>query len=111
MHRELKQMIKFLISSLLFNTILFAKEVSKSVENSIMIEAVMFIVIFGTMGIISYIYSSRHAKAYKKPEIVDEVVTQEMVKANRISELSILLKNGVLTDEEFELLKNYHLQS
>ncbi|MEA3369790.1 MAG: hypothetical protein U9Q40_00450 [Campylobacterota bacterium] len=103
-------MNKFLLLITLFGSALLSKEISASVENSIMIEAIMFVAVFGGMGVISYIYSSRHAKAYKKPESVAEVVTEEMIKANRIAELRQLLKNKVLSEEEFELLNNYHLQ-
>jgi len=104
-------MIKLIIFTIILNTSLFAKVVSQDVENSIMIEAILFVGIFGTMGIISYIYSNRHAKAYKpkKAPVLKEVL-EETANKNRISELSEMLKNGILTQEEFELLSNYHLQ-
>ena len=103
-------MIKLVISTLLLKTVLFAKVVSESEQNSIMIEALLFIVVFGTMGIISYIYSSKHAKAYKKEEEVPQSAVEERVEKGRISELSVMLENGTLTKEEFNILENYHLQ-
>ncbi len=104
--------MKFIIYTLFLNTLLSAAEVTQSQQNSILMEAVLFVGIFGTMGIISYIYSSRHAKAYKPKKIpVVEAVAQERASINRISELSEMFKNGILTKEEFELLNNYHLQS
>ena len=104
-------MIKFIIYTLIFNTILSAAEVTQSQQNSILMEAALFIGIFGTMGIISYIYSSRHAKAYKKPEVVAEMIVADATTLDRISELSEMLEKGILTQKEFELLNNYHLQS
>ena len=103
-------MIKLIIFTLILKTVLVAKVVSQSDQNSIMIEALLFVVVFGTMGIISYIYSSKHAKAYKKEELLQGVV-EERVEKDRISELSEMLENGTLTKEEFELLNNYYLQS
>jgi len=105
-------MIKLVTLTLLLNTILSAVEVTQNQQNSILMEAALFIGVFGTMGIISYIYSSRHAKAYKPKKVpAVKVVKQERVNMNRISELSEMLKNGILTEEEFKLLNNYHLQN
>ncbi|MEN8302439.1 MAG: hypothetical protein ABFQ64_00040 [Campylobacterota bacterium] len=104
-------MIKFIIFTLFLKSALFAREVSQSVENSIMIEAALFVGIFGTMGIISYIYSSRHAKAYKKPEVVTQESVEKTDVEDRISELTEMLNSGVLTKEEYELLSKRHLQN
>lgn len=103
-------MLKLIISTLLLKTILFARVVSESEQNGVMIEGVLFVIVFGTMGIISYIYSSRHAKAYKKPEVVVKKIVVDATVLDRISELSKMLENGNLTEKEFELLKNYHLK-
>jgi hypothetical protein len=103
-------MIKLVTYTLLFNTILSAVEVTQSQQNSILMEAALFIGIFGTMGLVSYIYSSRHAKAYKKPEVV-AIVSEEMSKEDRIFELLGMLNNGILTQEEYKLLHNYYRQN
>ena len=103
-------MIKLVTFALLFNTILSAIEVTQSQQNSIYMEAVLFVGIFGTMGIVSFIYSSRHAKAYKKPEEV-ATVSEEMSKEDRIFELLGMLNNGILTQEEYKLLHNYYRQN
>ena len=100
-----------MIFTILFQTLLFAKEVSQSEQNSVMIEAILFVGIFGTMGILSYIYSNKHAKAYKKKDVEIESPKQERIEVDRITELSKMLENGSLTQEEFELLQNHHLQS
>ena len=103
--------MKLMIFTILFQTLLFAKEVSQSEQNSVMIEAILFVGIFGTMGILSYIYSNKHAKAYKKKDVEIESPKQERIEVDRITELSKMLENGSLTQEEFELLQNHHLQS
>ena len=103
-------MIKLVIYILLFNTILSAGEVTQSQQNSILMEAALFIGIFGTMGIISYIYSSRHAKAYVKPE-VSATVLEQISKEDRIFELLGMFNNGILTQEEYKLLHNYYRQN
>ena len=96
--------MKLMIFTILFQTLLFAKEVSQSEQNSVMIEAILFVGIFGTMGILSYIYSNKHAKAYKKKDVEIESPKQERIEVDRITELSKMLENGSLTQEEFELL-------
>ncbi len=103
-------MIKLVTYTLFFNTILSAVEVTQSQQNSILMEAALFVGIFGTMGLVSYIYSSRHAKAYKKPEVV-ATVSEETSKEDRIFELLGMLNNGILTQEEYKLLHNYYRQN
>ena len=102
-------MIKSVTLALLFSTILSAVEVTQSQQNSILMEAALFVGIFGTMGIISYFYSSKHAKAYKKLEVV-ATVSEKTSKEDRIFELLGMLNNGILTQEEFKLLHNYYRQ-
>jgi len=105
-------MIKFIILTTFISDALFAKVVSKSIEKSVAMEGILFIGLFGTLGVISYIYSSRHAKAYElKKSTVTEVVEEEPIEINRISELSEMLKSGILTKDEFELLNNHYLQN
>lgn len=84
--------------------------VSQSEQDSVMLEAILFIVVFGTMGLISYIYSSRHAKAYKPKKVEDRVEVEETPYKKRISELEEMLKNKTLTQEEFKILNNHYLK-
>ncbi len=97
-------MIKFVIFSLFLNTMLSAIEVTQNQQNSIYMEAVLFIGIFGTMGLVSYIYSSKHAKEYK-PKKVER---KETPFDARIDELLEMQKKNLLTEKEFELLRNYY---
>jgi len=103
-------MIKLIILTLLFKTVLLAKIISESQQNSILVEAALFVGIFGTMGIISYFYSSRHAKAYKKPE-VEAIISEKKSKEDRIFELLGMLDNEMLTQEEYKLLYNYYREN
>ncbi len=98
-------MTKLITFTLLFSTLLSAVEVTQSQQNGIYMEALLFVGIFGTMGLVSYIYSSRHAKEYK-PKKVERKVTQYDA---RIEELLEMQKNNLLTEKEFELLSNYYL--
>ena len=103
--------MKLILFILLLKTLLFATTVTQSQQNSILMEAALFVGVFGTMGIISYIYSSKHAKAYKSKKVsVEEEVVEETINVDRISELSVMLENQILTQEEFKLLNSYYLQ-
>lgn len=86
---------------------LCADTVSSDELNSIYIEAVLFVLVFGVMGVVSYIYSSRHAKAYKAKK---EEVTEDRVKKDRIKELKDLHEKELIDEKEFELLKEYYLK-
>jgi len=85
---------------------LYANDVSQEKLNSIYVEAVLFVLVFGVMGIISYIYSSKHAKAYKPKK---EEVIKDRLKADRIEELRELLQKELITKVEFDLLKEHYL--
>ena len=104
--------MKLILFILLLKNLLFATTVTQSQQNSILMEAALFVGVFGVMGIISYIYSSRHAKAYKSKKVsVEEEGEKEIINPDRISELSAMLENKILTQEEFELLNNYYLKT
>ncbi|MDY0234201.1 MAG: hypothetical protein RBS11_09240 [Sulfurimonas sp.] len=85
---------------------LYADSVTQDDLNSIYIEAILFVTVFGIMGIVSYIYSSRHAKAYQPKK---QEVAKDRIKADRIEELKELLQKDVITKIEFELLKEHYL--
>ena len=98
-------MNKLIIFILLLKMSLFAKVVSQSEQNSILVEAALFVGVFGAMGIISYIYSSKHAKEYKpkKSEIKKSPYDA------RVAELLEMHKNNLLSKKEFELLSDFYL--
>ena len=91
---------------------LYAESATKEDLNGIYQEAILFVSIFGVMGIISYIYSTKHAKEYKVKESsakTDELVATELV-VDRTLDLTKLLQEELLTQEEFDIL-NTHYQS
>ncbi len=98
-------MLKFILPTLLSFTPLFAEQATQSELNSIYTEAILFVAVFGIMGIISYIYSSRHAKSYVAPVVKVKKKTIQELKDERIAELLHLFKKEVLTQEEYDVLK------
>ena len=88
---------------------LLAQEATDEQLYSIYKEAILFVVIFGTMGLISYIYSTKHAKEYIPEELEEESsVELESFSERRVRELSELLESGIVTLEEYELLVAFH---
>ena len=96
----------FISTFFIFFSSLYANDLSQETLNSIYQEAILFITVFGVMGIVSYIYSSRHAKAYRPKK---EEVAKDRTKTDRIEELKDLLQKELITKKEFELLKEYYL--
>jgi len=70
---------------------------------SIYIEAILFVAVFGGMSILSIIISKKHAANYV-PEVIEELAPLDK-KEQRINELLKLANKGVLTFEEFKILK------
>ena len=104
-------MQKWLLLSLLTLTSLSAEEVTPENLNAIYTEAIFFLIVFGVMGIVSYIYSNRHAKQYTKDQ-ADKVAQTKTLKAEktkkrekRLAALSKLVEEGILKDEEFQILR------
>jgi len=104
----MKSMIKITLILLVCTTALFSTEVSQAQLNDIYKEAVLFITVFGIMGIVSYLYSSRHAKAYTPKEPSKEELLMQKLKATRVKELSTLLDEKRLTEGEFDMLKAFY---
>jgi len=100
-------MSKSILLTLLLFTSLFARDATQNELNDIYFEAILFVCIFGTMGIISFFISKKHAKEYvpKKKVIVEK--TPQEIRIQRISELKNLYNKEVLTLEEFEILEKY----
>ena len=123
-------MIKQLLTSLLIFTSLYAEEIEEiqpldpDVVQSLYIESALFVTVFTIMSIISIVISKKHAaqnllndrkkreakkaqdeKAQKEEEKRSQPVsTEEYEETARVTELSKMLKNGLITDEEFKIL-------
>ena len=117
-------MIKRLLTPLLIFSSLYAEEIQEidpDVMNSIYIEAALFVAVFTLMAIASIIISKKHAaqnllndrkkRAEKKAQEEAEKRSQassieEPKETERVEELSKMLKEGLITDEEFQVLSD-----
>ena len=121
-------MIKRLLAPLLFiSSSLYAEEIEKiqeidpDVMNSIYIEAALFVTVFTLMSVASIIISKKHAaqnainerNAREKQKAQEEVEKRSQTSSiedpnetERVTELSKMLKDGLITDDEFQVLQN-----
>ncbi|MGB5965160.1 MAG: hypothetical protein WBF77_06660 [Sulfurimonadaceae bacterium] len=115
-------MVKWLLLPLLTLTSLEAEGIDPDKLSEIYTEGIWFVAVFAVMSIISYIVSKRHAKQYTQkqrsakqrvPQAVnrtDKPITTDQTgttanKADRLAELSKLVDDGLLREEEFQLLR------
>lgn len=98
---------------------LHAEAIEPEALNDIYVEAVLFVTVFAVMSIISFIISKRHAREYVGEETppeedslvpVNEKENIEYVdmaddKRQRLNELTKMLKERVLSEAEFRLLR------
>jgi uncharacterized protein YutE (UPF0331/DUF86 family) len=92
--------------------LLQAVEATEQEMQSIRTEAILFVVIFSVMSIVSIIVSKRQAKKYEKQKGLNKheqppqsEPTHADPLSSRLHELQQLVNEGVLTQEEFETLK------
>jgi 23S rRNA pseudoU1915 N3-methylase RlmH len=118
-------MIKRLLTSLLIFTSLYAEEseevqpLDPDVVQSLYIESALFVAVFALMSIISIVISKKHAaqnllndrkkreerKAQEEAEKRSQPVSIEKPgETARVTELSKMLKDGLITDDEFKIL-------
>ena len=101
-------MIKIITLTLSLVAFLNAGGASEAELNGIYQEAILFVTVFGVMGIISFIYSRRHAKAYISKKAVVELTPYQLACKKRVEELHKMLEDEVITTNEFELLEEYY---
>ncbi len=111
-------MTKQLLMPLLIFSTLHAEGIDPEELESIYIEAALFVTVFGLMSIASFIISRKHAKQnvlkdlQKKEEEraknPQEIPTKhpDNGETKRVKELSNMLKDGLITEKEFQTLKN-----
>ena len=118
-------MIKQLLTPLLIFTSLYAEEseevqpLDPEVVQSLYIESALFVTVFTIMAIISIVISKKHAaqnllddrkkrEAKKAQEEAEKrsqtTTTKEPEETARVTELSKMLKDGLITDDEFKIL-------
>ena len=120
-------MIKRLLTSLLIFSSLYAEEIEEvqpldpEVVKSLYIESALFVAVFTLMSIASIIISKKHAaqnlladkkkREEKKAQEETERRSQpsfieDTKETKRVEELSKMLKEGLITDEEFQVLSD-----
>lgn len=111
-------MIKQLLVTLLISSYLHAEGIDPEELKSIYMEAALFVTVFGLMSIVSFIISRKHAKQ----NALKNLQRRERESANnsqatpieqpkesedkRTEELSKMLKDGLITEKEFQILKD-----
>ena len=100
-----------------------AQGIEANALNGIFQDALMFFTLFGTMSIISFIISKKHAKSYelnysieerkataRERKLVDMFLNSSYVKikgkATILLEISQLLEDKTINKEEFQILKH-----
>ena len=89
---------------------LVAREANEKELESIYNEAILFVVVFSIMSVVSIIISKRQAKKYTKESSLEEKsdnIENEIISKNenRLIDLRKLVNKGLLKKEEFEILK------
>jgi amino acid permease len=105
-------MKKTLLFILLNVVSLYAAQTTQKEMNGIYMEALLFVAVFGTMGLISYIYSSRHAKIYSSSEAEKkrkkDEKEEQLHNKKRVASLTKLLEDELLTPQEFAILTRHY---
>jgi len=97
-------MYKFVAILMLVITHLNAQGISPEQLSSIYKEAVLFVIVFGTMGILSYIISKKNADKYAKEhpkKQKKDIKKEENYNVDKLLQLSDLLEKGMVSKEEF----------
>ncbi len=108
---ETQIMTRWLLLPLLILTSLQAEDIDPDKLSEIYTEGIWFVALFTVMSIISFIVSKRHAKQHTQKHTDDIAqkkalaAEQERQKEDRLTELSKLVDDGLLREEEFEILR------
>jgi choline-glycine betaine transporter len=110
--------MKIFIISLITAISIYAREANEQELHSIYNEAILFVAVFTLMSVISFIVSKRQAKKYmqhkdlEKDDESDSVEVQKRSEAQiRVEELEKMCRDGLLTQAEFEVLKEFKLSA
>ena len=117
-------MIKQLLTLPLIFSSLYAEEIEEvqpldpEIVQSLYIESALFVTVFILMSVVSIVISKKHAAQNllddrKKREAKAEAekrshptTSKEAKETARVKELSKMLKDGLITDEEFKILSH-----
>ncbi len=104
-------MMKWLLLPLLTLTSLEAEDIDPDKLSEIYTQGIWFVALFTVMSIISFIVSKRHAKQHAQKHTDDIAqkkalaAEQKRQKEDRLTELSKLVDDGLLREEEFQILR------
>ena len=119
-------MIKQLLLPLFIFSSLFAKDIEEmdeivpldpEVVQSLYIESALFVAVFTLLSIVSIIISKKHAaqnllndqrkrEEKKAQEEAEKNSQSSSVEEKRVTELSKMLKDGLITNDEFQVLSD-----
>ena len=119
-------MIKQLLTLPLIFSSLYAEEIEEiqpldpEVVQSLYIESALFVAVVILMSVISIVISKKHAaqnllddrkkreerKTQEAEKISQASLVEDSDKTKRVKELSKMLKDGLITDEEFKILSH-----
>jgi len=119
-------MIKQLFLPTLLFTSVYAQALTEENLSSIYTEAFAFVMVIGFMSIVSIYYSRKHAKEYEinnpieerraarkkieeeelKNQFIIRAVDEKGNKIDRLLELQEMFKDGIINEEELEVLKS-----
>ena len=118
----LKQLLilPLLFTSLYSDEVEKAQELSPGVVQNLYIESALFVAVFTIMSIVSIVISKKHAaqnllndrknraerKAQESEKESQLNLMEDSKKSKREKELSIMLKDGLITDDEFKILSH-----
>ena len=112
-------MVKLFLLIFLFS-FTYAGEISSDALDGIFVEAILFIMLFTIMGVISFFISRKHAQKYeqknplherrtarKKRELIERFLTINSARNKDavLLWLSKLVEKNIIDDEEFKILE------
>ncbi len=104
--------MKWLFLTLFTPIFLRATNLGNEELSDIFLEGLLFIAVFAVMSIISFIVSKKQAKKYLQKNLTSQLREKKTLQTssvndidNRITELSKLVDDGLLTEEEYQMLK------
>ena len=112
--------LPLIFTSLYADEVEETQELSPEVVQSLYLESALFVAVFAIMSIVSIVISKKHAaqnllndqkkraerRVQEREKESQESLTKDSNKTKRVKELSKMLKDGLITDDEFKILSH-----
>ena len=112
--------LPLIFTSLYSDEVEEVQELSPEVVQSLYLESALFVAVFAIMPIVSIVISKKHAaqnllndqkkraerKVQEREKESQKSLTKDFDKTKRVKELSKMLKDGLITDDEFKILSH-----